>query len=117
VGTALVMGLTFKENVPDLRNSRVVDVVRRLTELGHQVSVHDPLASAAEARHEYGVELLSDALERSYDLVLVAVPHNAYASLADAQLAALVKPGGLFADIKNLFRDRRMVDSIRRWTL
>ena len=116
-GTALVMGLTFKENVPDLRNSRVIDVIRRLSELGHEVTVHDPLAHAADARHEYGVELAPDALRRSYDLVLVAVPHSAYAALDDTQLAGLVNRGGLFADLKNLFRDRRLPDSIQCWRL
>src|SRR4051794_9405290 len=55
-GSALVMGLTFKEDVPDLRNSKVIDVVRRLAELGHDVTVHDPLGDPAEARHEHGVE-------------------------------------------------------------
>jgi UDP-N-acetyl-D-galactosamine dehydrogenase len=116
-GTTLVMGLTFKENVPDLRNSRVIDVVRRLSELGHQVTVHDPLADPEEARHEYGVALPADALDRSYDLVLVAVPHQAYALLDDARLASLVKPDGLFADLKNLFRGREIAASARRWTL
>lgn len=116
-GSALVMGLTFKENVPDLRNSRVIDVIRRLSDLGHQVTVHDPLASAAEARHEYGVDLPADALDRSYDLVLVAVPHDAYASLEDAKLAGLVSPGGLLADLKNLFRERQLPEAIQHWTI
>ena len=116
-GSALVMGLTFKENVPDLRNSRVIDVIRRLTELGHEVTVHDPLAHASDARHEYGVELAPDALGRSYDLVLVAVPHGAYAALDDAQLSGLVNQGGLFADFKNLFSGRQLPDGIECWTL
>ena len=116
-GSALVMGLAFKENVPDLRNSKVPDVISRLSALGHAVEVHDPLADAAEARHEYGLELATDALERSYDLVLVAVPHQPYAALTDKQLAGLVNPGGLFADLKNLFKGRQLPDSIQRWTL
>jgi UDP-N-acetyl-D-galactosamine dehydrogenase len=115
-GRALVMGLSFKENVPDLRNSRVIDVVRRLEALGHEVSVHDPLADAGEARHEYGVELAADALDRKYDLVLVAVPHAAYAELDDARLAGLVAEGGLFADLKNLYAGRDL-PGVRRWTL
>jgi UDP-N-acetyl-D-galactosamine dehydrogenase len=116
-GSALVMGLAFKENVPDLRNSKVIDVIERLGALGHAVTVHDPLASAEAARHEYGVELAADALDRSYDLVLVAVPHRDYAALDDERLAGLVTPGGLFADLKNLFGDRPLPDTIRRWTL
>lgn len=115
-GTALVMGLTFKENVPDLRNSKVIDVIRRLEALGHEVTVHDPLADAAEARHEYAAELAPDALDRSYDLVVVAVPHERYRGLEDAKVAGLVAEGGLLADLKNLYagRDLRRVE---RWTL
>jgi UDP-N-acetyl-D-glucosamine/UDP-N-acetyl-D-galactosamine dehydrogenase len=115
-GRALVMGLSFKENVPDLRNSRVVDVVRRLQALGHEVTVHDPLADAAEARHEYGLDVAADALDRSYDLVFVAVPHAAYAGLDDAKLAGLVAEGGLLADLKNLYKGRDL-PGVARWTL
>ncbi|HEX8481394.1 MAG TPA: nucleotide sugar dehydrogenase [Allosphingosinicella sp.] len=115
-GSALVMGLAFKENVPDLRNSRVIDVVRRLQALGHEVTVHDPLADAAEARHEYGVDLAADAFDRRYDLVLVAVPHAAYAALDDMELAALVAEGGLLADLKNLYKGRDL-PGVERWTL
>jgi len=115
-GKALVMGLAFKENVPDLRNSRVIDVVRRLQELGHEVTVHDPLADAAEARHEYGVDLAADAFDRAYDLVLVAVPHAAYAELDDSKLSGLVAEGGLLADLKHLYKNRPLA-GVRRWTL
>ncbi|HEV2079961.1 MAG TPA: nucleotide sugar dehydrogenase, partial [Allosphingosinicella sp.] len=80
-GSVLVMGLTFKEDVPDLRNSRVVDVVHRLQELGHQVSVHDPHADPAAAVHELQVELDGDALGRSFDLVVAAVPHAEYRAM------------------------------------
>ena len=114
-GTALVMGLAFKENVPDLRNSKVIDVIRRLQDLGHDVSVHDPLADPAEARHEYGLELDGDALRRSYDLVVVAVPHSEYGALGDEQVAGLVGEGGLLADLKNLYRGRQL--PVDRWTL
>jgi UDP-N-acetyl-D-galactosamine dehydrogenase len=116
-GSALVMGLTFKENVPDLRNSRVIDVIRRLEALGHEVTVHDPLADPAEARHEYGIELAAEGLEGSYDMVVVAVPHEAYGVLPDEKLAAIVKEGGLLADLKNLFGGREPPGSFRRWTL
>ena len=115
-GSVLVMGLTFKENVPDLRNSRVIDVIRRLESLGHQVTVHDPLADPAEARHEYGLDLASDALDRTYDVALVAVPHAAYGELADEKIAGLVAPGGLLVDLKNLYRGRALA-GVERWTL
>lgn len=115
-GTALVMGLTFKENVPDLRNSRVIDVIARLTELGHDVTIHDPLADPSEARHEYGVELDSEALERSYDTVVVAVPHEDYGAIEDERLAGLVRDGGQLVDLKNLYKLRPLA-GIDRWTL
>jgi UDP-N-acetyl-D-galactosamine dehydrogenase len=116
-GSALVMGLSFKENVPDLRNSKVIDVIRRLEALGHEVTVHDPLADPVEARHEYGIELSGDALDQRYDLVVVAVPHTAYAALGNDHLSRVVAPGGLLADLKNLYGARPLPDGMERWTL
>jgi UDP-N-acetyl-D-galactosamine dehydrogenase len=115
-GSALFMGLTFKENVPDLRNSRTVDVIRRLRDLGHMVTVHDPLADSDEAQHEYGLQLVPEALASSYDLVVVAVPHAQYEALTDEQLSSLVASGGLLADLKNLYGDRPL-PGVARWTL
>ena len=115
-GSVLVMGLSFKENVPDLRNSRVIDVIRRLGELGHEVTVHDPLADAAEARHEYGLDLAGDGLDGRYDVVLVAVAHAVYADLDDDKVAGLVAEGGLLADLKNLYAGRDC-GGVERWTL
>jgi UDP-N-acetyl-D-galactosamine dehydrogenase len=112
----LVRGLAFKENVPDLRNSRVVDVIHRLEALGHRIAVHDPLARSDEAQHEYGIALDEGALERRYDVVLVAVPHAVFGELGEAQLAGLVAPGGLFADLKGFYADRAL-PGIERWTL
>ena len=117
VGRALVMGLTFKEDVPDLRNSKVIDVIRRLSELGHEVTIHDPLADAAEARHEYGVDLSPDAFDRAYDLVVVAVPHAVYGELSEDRLASLIAPGGLLADLKNLYAGKALPEGVARWTL
>ena len=116
-GSVLVMGLAFKENVPDLRNSRVIDVIRRLGELGHQVTVHDPLADPEEAQHEYGIELASDGLAGSYDLVVVAVPHAAYGDLSDGDVSRMVADGGLLADLKNLYGGRTLPAGVGRWTL
>jgi UDP-N-acetyl-D-galactosamine dehydrogenase len=116
-GTVLVLGLTFKENVPDLRNSRVVDVVRRLEALGHQVTIHDPRAQADEARHEYGVELDQAALTRRYDLVFAAVPHSEYAEMTEDAVARLVNEGGLVADLKGIWRDKSFGTNAGRWSL
>jgi UDP-N-acetyl-D-glucosamine/UDP-N-acetyl-D-galactosamine dehydrogenase len=115
----LVLGLTFKEDVPDLRNSKVADVVRRLTWLGHNVTVHDPLADADEAVHEYGISLDSGALTRAhaYDAVVAAVPHQAYKEMGLRGAAQLARNGGLVADIKGIWRHESYADGITRWTL
>jgi len=113
----LVMGLTFKEDVPDLRNSKVVDVIRRLQWLGHTVTVHDPLADPAEAAHEYGLTLDPDALSRSYDAVVAAVPHAQYRDMGLERVAQLVHEGGLVADVKGLWRGESTPARVRRWSL
>lgn len=107
----LVLGLTFKENVPDLRNSKVADLVSALSGLGHDVVVHDPLADAEEALHEYGVVLDADALDRRYDLVVLAVPHRAYLEKGREELRAMIAEGGILADLKGA------LGSAADWTL
>jgi UDP-N-acetyl-D-galactosamine dehydrogenase len=99
-GSILMLGLTFKENIPDLRNSKVADLVTSLGRLGHGVAVHDPHADADEAMHEYGIPLVADALERRYDLVLLAVPHREYLALGGDALRGLLNAGGTLADLK-----------------
>jgi len=96
----IVLGLTFKEDCPDLRNSRVIDVIRELESYGAVVHVHDPVADAAEARHEYGVELVPfDALPKAAAIV-AAVAHREFrARPLDDYLGKLV-PGGVYADVK-----------------
>jgi UDP-N-acetyl-D-galactosamine dehydrogenase len=115
-GSALVLGLTFKENVPDTRNSRSVDVVRRLKWLGHDVAVADPLACVDEVRSAFGLDLVEPD-GRSYDLVVGAVAHQPYCSLADQQLASLVAPGGTLADLRGMWRGRHLAGGIDLWTL
>ena len=96
----LVLGLTFKENCPDLRNSRVIDVIRELASYGATVHVHDPVADAAEARHEYGVELESwESLPRAH-AVVAAVAHGAFKRLTPDEIMAKLAPGGLYMDVK-----------------
>ena len=99
-GSVLVLGLTFKEDVPDLRNSKVADLIAALASAGHAVTVHDPHADAAEARHEYGLEVVGGEPSGSYDLVLLAVPHREYLAAGAPALRALVASGGTLADLK-----------------
>ena len=115
-GTVLVLGLTFKENVPDLRNSRVIDVIAALRERGHEIVVHDPLADPGEAEAEYGIALDAGALERRYDLVLAAVPHAAYRALSADAIRGLVRDGGCVADLKGIWRGHSL-EGVDRWSL
>jgi UDP-N-acetyl-D-galactosamine dehydrogenase len=109
----LVLGLTFKENLPDLRNSKVVDLIHGLQARGHTVDVHDPHADVAEAKSSYDLSLLP-ALPNgaTYDCLVGAVPHTAY---HEFRFAGVVKPGGLVADIKGLWRDVALPEGLRRW--
>ncbi len=96
-----VLGLTFKENCPDLRNSRVIDVIRELESFGLDVHVHDPIADPAEARHEYGVDLASwDALPRSHAIV-AAVAHREFTQRPIDDFVAKLEPNGLYVDVKS----------------
>jgi UDP-N-acetyl-D-galactosamine dehydrogenase len=115
-GTALVLGVTFKENVPDLRNSRSFDLVKRLQWLGHEVEVADPLASHEEIAREHGLRP-TDPDGRQYDLVVGAVAHREYREFPADRLEALVAPGGTLADLKGMWRDRDLDPAIDRWTL
>ena len=115
-GSALVLGLTFKEDVPDLRNSKVVDVIERLEELGHRVTVADPLADAGEAEHHLG-RTLSALNGEAFDLVVGAVPHRDYRELEPKRIAALVAPGGTLADLKGMWRGKQFAPGLDRWQL
>jgi UDP-N-acetyl-D-galactosamine dehydrogenase len=99
-GSVLVLGLTFKEDVPDLRNSKVADLIDALKALGHGVTVHDPHADAEEAAHEYALTLQGGEPAGTHDLVLLAVPHREYLALGAGALRALVAQGGTLADLK-----------------
>lgn len=113
----LVMGLTFKENVPDLRNSKVADLVEALGARGHRVTIHDPLADVEEAKREYGFTVDPGALDRDYDLVVVAVAHGAYCALAADAWERLVRKGGMLADLKQVAPDLPRRPDIVGWTL
>ncbi|MCP5235153.1 MAG: nucleotide sugar dehydrogenase [Zoogloeaceae bacterium] len=105
-----VLGLTFKENCPDLRNSKVIDVIRELQSFGCEVSVHDPVAESAEAEEEYGVGLTAwDALPES-DAIVAAVAHAEYRDMGLDALLAKLRPGGIFADVKSAY-DRNALEA------
>ncbi len=98
-----VLGLTFKENCPDLRNSRVVDVIAELREYGCDVLVHDPIASPAAAEHEYGLALTSwEELPRA-DALLLCVPHDQFTARTVDEYATKLIPAGTFIDVKSAF--------------
>src|SRR5471032_2034636 len=113
-----VLGLTFKENCPDLRNSKVADLIMELQSYGLRVHVHDPVADPAAAQHEYGISLDSwDALPQADGLVL-AVPHRELAALGLADVMAKLKPGGCFIDIKSQFHAESLREAgFRVWRL
>ncbi len=99
----IVLGMTFKENCPDIRNSKVIDVVRELRSFGANVLVHDPIASSTECEHEYGVGLTSwEALPQA-SAIVAAVSHSEYAELGVDGLLRKLIPGGVFADVKSAY--------------
>jgi UDP-N-acetyl-D-glucosamine/UDP-N-acetyl-D-galactosamine dehydrogenase len=109
--TVVVLGLTFKEDIPDLRNSKVIDVVRELQTYGLKVVVHDPHADPEEALHEHGVELVAwDRLPRC-EAMVAAVPHRWYRQFPLDTLTSVLCRGGVFADVKCQF-DRHEVEKM-----
>jgi UDP-N-acetyl-D-galactosamine dehydrogenase len=96
----IVLGLTFKENCPDLRNSKVIDVIRELASYGVNVIVHEPIADAGEAMHEYGVTLTPWAELPRAQAIVAAVAHQAYKDMSVAEILGKLQPSGIFMDIK-----------------
>jgi len=96
----LVLGLTFKENCPDLRNTKVVDIVKELASYGAQVAVHDPWVDAAEAKKEYGLDLVAAPRKGAYDAVIIAVAHNEIKALGAAGIRSFGKKDAVLYDIK-----------------
>ncbi len=114
----LVLGLTFKENVPDLRNSRVIDIVAALRNRGFVVDIHDAHADADEAEARYGVRpkaSLDGA--NGYHCVIGAVSHEAYANFTSETFESLLERGGVVADVKGMWRDLTLPAGFRRWQL
>jgi UDP-N-acetyl-D-galactosamine dehydrogenase len=95
--------LTFKENCPDLRNSKVADVVRELQDFGCEVAVHDPVAEPHEAEHEYGINLTRWEDLPEADAMVAAVSHKEYLALPQTELFSKLKQGGIFVDVKSAY--------------
>ena len=114
-----VLGLTFKENVPDLRNSKVPDIIQELREYGVQVLVHDPIAEPEEAVAEYGIHLSKWDDLRDIDGIIVAVAHRGY---VDMGLQKLLKPlrsqrDGVVIDVKCLLDQAKLPKTLKYWRL
>jgi UDP-N-acetyl-D-galactosamine dehydrogenase len=98
----LVMGFTFKENVPDTRNTKVADLVGTLKDFVAEVVTYDPLADAALAKHEYGIAITNELPQGPFDAIILAVKHEPITKLGQAGIAALLAPGGLIYDLKGI---------------
>ncbi len=112
-----ILGLTFKEDVPDLRNSRVPDIVAELREFGIEPLVHDPVADADEAQEEYALKLCADTDLCNLDGVVIAVAHGAYRRASVEKLLACLKPGGVVVDVKSMLTPSTLPEGVRYWSL
>lgn len=110
----LVMGATFKENVSDIRNSKVADVVKELKSYSLNVHVTDPHASSSQLQNEYGFGLTENP-DADYDAVIITVPHNAYITIDDKEFAAITKPHAMIADLKGIYNGK--ITSRKYWSL
>lgn len=112
-----ILGLTFKENVPDLRNSKIPDIIKELKEYGVEAIIHDPLGDAAEAKHEYGITLSSLDSFRELDALIWAVSHQEYTDMRD-DLLGRVKPNGILIDVKSALDPKAITAlGLRYWSL
>jgi len=112
-----ILGLTFKENVPDLRNSRVPDIVAELRQFGITPIVHDPLANPQEADHEYGIQLTDWEQLSNLDAVVFAVSHQAYLDIPREQLLGCVQPGGVLIDVRSVLDPATLPPTLTYWSL
>jgi UDP-N-acetyl-D-galactosamine dehydrogenase len=99
----LVMGLTFKENCPDIRNTRVVDIVEELEDFNCAVDVFDPWVTGAEAQREYGIHPIESPTLDTYDAIVVAVAHDSFREMGAAGIRTFGRPGAVLFDLKYLF--------------
>jgi UDP-N-acetyl-D-galactosamine dehydrogenase len=111
-----ILGLTFKENVPDIRNSRVPDVLNELKTFGITPLVHDPMADPREVTHEYGLTMSQPEAFRDLDALVLAVPHKSYLAQARA-LPAMLRDGGILMDVKSVIDRATIPGNLRYWSL
>jgi len=111
-----VLGLTFKENVPDIRNSRVPDIINELKSFGIKPLAHDPLAQAGDLVHEYDLAMNPLAKFKALDALILAVPHRQYLE-QPAKLTAMLGDGGIFVDIKSAIDPKTVPGNLRYWSL
>ncbi|OAV70600.1 UDP-glucose 6-dehydrogenase tuaD [Bacteroidales bacterium Barb4] len=111
---ALVMGITFKENVSDIRNSKVIDIIRELKDYGMEVEITDPCASPEETEREYGLQL-TETVGSNYDAVIVAVAHKQYTGLTEAYFLSITRRPAVLADPKGIFRGK--IHTMTYWSL
>lgn len=112
-----ILGLTFKENVPDIRNSRVPDIVKELREFGIDPKVHDPFAVKEESQHEYGIKLASWDELKNADAVILAVSHKQFKEKGAKEILGLLKNGGVCADVKGMLTPAEVPANIAYWSL
>lgn len=98
----LVLGLTFNENCPDLRNTRVIDVIAALKDYNLEVDVHDPWVNAEDAKHEYDLEMIAEPEQNTYDAITLAVAHNEFRDLANPEIRNWATKNGVIYDLKHV---------------
>ncbi len=117
---ALILGITFKENCSDTRNSKVIDIIREMREFGIACDVYDPVADPRDVAHEYGVELAvwNQISKNKYNIIVAAVAHDEFKKLTASDLESLSHPAGVVVDVKSIFRSHQQSQtSLRYWRL
>ena len=112
-----ILGLTFKENVPDIRNTKVVDICSELREFGVVPIVHDPLADPDTVRSAYGITLVDTAEFHDLSVLMLAVPHKQYDELTPDAMSQMIAPDGIFVDLKSKMEPHSLRTDIRYWSL
>ncbi|NER40033.1 MAG: nucleotide sugar dehydrogenase [Oscillatoria sp. SIO1A7] len=112
-----ILGLTFKENVPDLRNSRIPDILKELQQFSINALIHDPLANAQQAQREYGVKLVEWQHLSNIDGLILAVPHKFYLDLPQAELLKCLRSPAVFMDVKSVLDPATLPQGVQYWSL